>query len=666
MSAEQVKIMPIPNFDFPGVTLTQNFEETIANTVSDMSVACVGQQYKTHRADVASEAAMLDQSKKTYSSISGLSGVALPGLISADNVDTATATQRVVIKNGSFSYCTAGASNNKPTLKDDNIISFESPIRASEGYPAHIMFASMNASVGDVVRIKDTAEGGEEIFTNINEISFVAGEGYTQMRVDSVGGIAPGAAIEVSFCLQYNTVLTHASGAFTIANGIINLNPGIEVSIPALAGKMATFEKGDIYVEYRERAYDLVGTLGSVGTVADILDSVGSIHADNPLAVALYFALSAADGNIVYFTCVRSNDSIGYAEALDYLEKYTNIYSIALDTSDKDIILACGASVVSASEDIDSKVRRTLWYSIDAKETIVLAEAPATVTAVDGDDSLKAVRFVDNVFLSNTTIAGDIIYDAAVDKKYKIVKTNGLNTAYVDATIASSSVAKVLQVVRTNPRNDDVIEDLILQRVVSSYKAQCVFGDGVLLNGEPLGSYAAAAAAAGMRSGEYCHRPLSNLGYTFFTLSEPHGFTRSQLKRLGSYGVWIIGNNNNNIPSNLRQVTSAASGNVNKDEESIVANSDNIALTVANLGENMVGNSNITDDLLTSLSIQLSTTLDGKCKNISGNSYIGPQLIEYEIESLYQDAVNLDHVYATFTITPPKPFNKFSMTMRII
>jgi hypothetical protein len=599
-----------------------------------------------------------------------LSDVALPGLINKGNIDTDIKTQRVVIKNGFFSYCEADASSNKPTLVDveSKIISVESPVRSSDGYPAHSTFLGRDASVGDTVCIRDTTTG-TEVFTTIASTPYKEGKGYVEVQVASIGGLTEESTLEVRFCLPYNTVLTGESKAFSIstATGKLNLNPKIAVVIPGFSDISATFEKGDIYVEYREKAYDLVATLGSVGSVSDIVNALGSINADNPLAMALYFALAASNGNIVYFTCVRSDKDTDYVEALDFLEKYNNIYSVTLDTSDSDVVAACGAAVKSVSEDEDSKVRRTLWYAIDTKDELVLAEEDAVVASVSGEEGVNtAIKFVNNVFLSTPFRNGDVIHDPVTEKNYAIVRTNGLNIAYISEVISATSTSSIYTVIRTAPSNDDLVADLIKQRVVSSYKAQCVFGDGAIYNGEYIGNYALAAAAAGMRSGEYCHRPLSNLSYTFFTLAEKHGFTRSQLKQLGANGIWIIGNNTNSVPTNLRQVTSAASGNVNMDEESIIANIDNVALSVANTGSTITGNSNITADLVTTLSIQLATKLSSKCKNVSNNVYIGPQLISYTIDSVYQDKVNLDHIYASFTVEPPKPFNKFSMVMRIV
>ena len=142
--------------------------------------------------------------------------------------------------------------------------------------------------------------------------------------------------------------------------------------------------------------------------------------------------------------------------------------------------------------------------------------------------------------------------------------------------------------------------------------------------------------------------------------------TNSDLLKLGSNGVWIIDNNYEETPSNKKQVTTAVSNNLNLDEESIVANADSIALTLCHVGEDLVGCSNISPALLKSLSDTITALMDNYLVNRTGNAYVGPQLLSWSLDSLYQHEVLLDHIYAVITCEPPKPFNRFVMTLRIV
>lgn len=214
--------------------------------------------------------------------------------------------------------------------------------------------------------------------------------------------------------------------------------------------------------------------------------------------------------------------------------------------------------------------------------------------------------------------------------------------------------------------NYDIIADVISKRHVSNYRAVGVWADGILFNGEIVPNFAGAAAAAGMRSYEPCHRPLSNLDYVFFSVAGTHGFTRSQLKQIGREGIWIIANNSNGVPINMKQVTTALKNNINLDEESIVSNADEVCLSLCHVGENYVGNSNISSTLIFHLTADVTRVMDAKVVDTSGDFRIGAQLISWELLNVWQDPVNLDWIWADLECEPPKPFNKFKMTVRIV
>ncbi len=220
----------------------------------------------------------------------------------------------------------------------------------------------------------------------------------------------------------------------------------------------------------------------------------------------------------------------------------------------------------------------------------------------------------------------------------------------------------------TAPSANDVVVNVVAARkaVGTSLRAQAVWADDAMYNGEVVPNYILAAAPAGMRSYEPTYRPISNLPYDFLSVKDSHGLSVTQLKQLGSQGIWIIDNNYDGTPINMRQITTAISNNINKDEESIVANADSIALTLCRVGENLVGCSNISPALLVALQDTLTGIMNRYLLNLTGNIYVGPQLLSWTLDALYQDTVQLDHIYATITCEPPKPFNRFVLTLRIV
>ena len=270
----------------------------------------------------------------------------------------------------------------------------------------------------------------------------------------------------------------------------------------------------------------------------------------------------------------------------------------------------------------------------------------------------KAMDFIDRV---------DTIY-SVVPATYDIDIIQGCIVAATNSsTDAESKIRRVVWYGLETPANN-IKETLIATRqlVGSSYRAQAVWGDTPVYDGSEVPMFALAAAAAGMRAYEPSWRPLSNLGYLFFSLKELRGLTASDLRALGSEGIWLIANNFEGTPINLKQVTTAVANNLNLDEESIVANADSIALTLCHVGEDLVGCSNISPALLKSLSDTITAIMDNYLINRTGNAYIGPQLLSWTLDSLYQHEVLLDHIYAVITCEPPKPFNRFVMTLRIV
>lgn len=572
--------MPLTNFDFPGVTLRQVFTEASTGTTSTLSVACIGPQFALHRADVESEAAMISQASTAYDVTNGLTTASLPGK-GEGTLDTTASTHHLVVKNGVWSYATKAG-----TLASGGVITFSAVLKDGGGYTADAAFGSRGVRVGDYVYVTDEATTPVTKKAQIIALEFVTGSGYVKATVDDATGLTTG-TVSVKFCLVQDAKYASGNSTFTLATTGVSISGGLTTTLAELGGVSGTLQAGDFYVEYRERYSTWNNKLGVIEKYGDVESILGGATDENPLALAVKFALLGGNNTAVYFTTVASDTAAAYETACDLLAKYTQIYSIVPATTDTAIIQAVASACIADSEDIESKIRRICWYGINSK------------------------------------------------------------------TLGSGET------------NADLITDLIAKRAVSSYRARCIWADDIMYNGEVVGNYAGAAAAAGKASYEECWRPLSNLGYTFFSVADTHGLTRSQLKQLGSNGIWIIGNNSDNSPVNLKQVTTAVANNLNLDEHSIVANADECCLMLCHVGENKVGCSNISRSLLATLSATIDFALDKRTKNAT-SAYVGSQLISYTINNIYQDPVNLDHVYADIDIEPPKPFNKFHITVRVI
>lgn len=601
--------MAIKNFNFPGVTLTQEFVASNVGNQTVLSVACIGRPYYLHRADVASEAATVEIDYKagtasTQALPNMTTEVLLDGTATVAAVDGSSVAieyQKLFVEDGVFAHVTVTGGTYASGLKSTDksvTLNVGKNVKSGAGQTAAAEFGTREAEVGDTVALSGTSVSGTAVITAIIKSS--DNSGYDTVIATPKAGTITGSSAKVT---EIKFLVTQDAELFSDVTGntsavAVSLSGGSftvpETVYGEVGGKFNVLQdcKTDFSVEYRQIANKWKGKLGSVYNADAVDEILGGACMANPLALAVKLACRAAPNTLVYFTTPNAADDTvdSFQEALDFLGKYEEIYSIVPLTGDRAILAALLNDVIATSEDEESKIRRTLWYGLDG--------------------------------ILDETETGNW------DRVNKII-----------------AARKELQ---------------------SSYKAQAVWADGAKYNDEKIPNYILAAAPAGMRSYQPCHRPLSNLPYDFITVSEPHGFTKGQLKAIGAEGIWIIGNNTDDVPINMRQVTTAAANDLNQDEESIVANIDEICLSLCHIGEDSVGCSNINDTMILALSDDISILMDSKLINQTGSAYIGAQLISWTLDSIYQDPVHKDRIYAIITCEPPKPFNEFKITLRVI
>ena len=401
------------------------------------------------------------------------------------------------------------------------------------------------------------------------------------------------------------------------------------------------------FCEYADASFDVGGTTFSINATAgtvEIKPTLGDSAADSGLKIKLA-DLNGAQGILLggKFYIEYREKVKAYNGKLGSVGTVTDIVNtFGYPNKDNPVALACYAAVLAGNNAV------TYFTGVDAETAVAYSTA---LDFLDNFDNIYSiVPASTDVDVIKACVASCIATSDNEESTVRRALWYGIDTDTKSTTTA------------------DKVSNLIVQKRArsASERAVCVWADGLYINGELVPNFVGAAAAAGMRAYEPCHRPLSNLGYSFLTVSESGGFTYTQLKELGKNGIWVIANNADGLPVNKRQVTTAASDNINKDEESIIANADTVALSMCRVGKNLVGCSNITPELITYLGFDLDILLKSYTINRTGSVYIGPQLLAYDIVRIYQDTVNLDHVYADVEITPPKPFNRFHMTLRVI
>ena len=587
--------MAYPDFKFPGVELTQEFVDTPVTGVSALGVAVIGQKYVVRDAYTTNPTVEVEYTgssvSKTLAQLPEDFTVALTGA----TVDATAGTQTLVVEDGKFEEIaiTGGTLTLSTGSSSTHTFSLANATEALKGKSIDVT-KSRTVYSGYVSGV-DVSGATPTVTAQFTEA--FSGGAVTNALIYTKATTAVDVSSAVSAATQ--TVFLGANGTLTLPANLLQ-RTGKNSSGAWTYGK-ALKGGSKFQVYYRAKADTTKYSLGSVASMSEIAEQLGYPCANNPLALAAAAALSASNGNIVYYVATLTSISdtvLKYTGAFDFLSKNAEVYSIvpdieadALDggaaaTANNQAIKSLLAQVISSSEDKESKIRRTLWFGVK-------------------------------------------------------------NPSVVDRA--------------------DLIESILTNKLdIASYRAQAVWADDALYNGEVIPNSAVAAAAAGMRAGQPVHRPISNLGYSFFSIAERYGLTQSELKQLGSNGIWIVGPNFSGTPINMRQVTTDASGSLMLFEESMVSNIDSIALSLCHLGERMVGCSNISPALITALTDGITTVMTSKTRNTSGSDLIGPQLLGWSLDSIYQDPVLRDHVYATMTCEPPRPFNRFVMTLRVV
>lgn len=594
--------MPLETVEFPGVTLKQQFEANTSLSADSMSVLCIGRQMKTHDHDDSSSA----EPVLTYSG-----GTQLSFTLQKAGTETVTSTQsgatRVYADSAKFSYLTASTIAN-PASPTTLGIGFVPRTSSVEFYTVTMSGTTKTASPFSLEGAAGSAIGTRGMLYGD---SIRLGSG-TFCQVTGIGFSTASDLIKNTAFLMSNPGTGASAVACLDFTGYITNN-------------------GSSYAE------------GSGVTVAQ--DS--STHVATATLPAQMHARSETAGSTGYIQLVSGK---AYLEYTQQSTAYVGKVASVSDMSEVEGKLGMPSN--------SNPLSLAVYFAVAHSNGV-----PVYFTAVSSDtaqDYLTAAALVDkysNIYsivpaCANPTVISALsayVKNKSEDRESKIRRVLWYSA---DSTATTAS---------------DVYTDVVSKRYTSSYRDVCVYADRPLYNGEYIGNYALAAAAAGMRSGEPCHRPISNLKYSLFSVSEPAHQSVEDYKSLAKQGIWIIANNQDDIPINMRQLTTAMSNNnINLNEESCVANADNVALALCNVGSDLVGCSNINVDLLITLKVMIADIMDAKTINQSGSTAVGPQLLSWDLESLAQDSINLDHVNAYITCTPPRPFNRFNMTLTIL
>lgn len=436
--------------------------------------------------------------------------------------------------------------------------------------------------------------------------------------------------------------------------------------------KSSEIVSGKFCVEFRAISNKYVNSVGYI--TADTIGEVGDTSIMNPLGAMVKVALKGGAG--VYCVGVTSDTLNAYQKAFSLLSRSTDTYGIVLGSTDKSIIAAADTFVTGQA---DPRVAnyKILYYGMDTNpEVTVMGESKV------GKPILATLNNGVLTLANNDTTTGFTTSGVSEGDKVRInFRTDSFNNVHYDEYTVTSVISDtqievnsynanipvdhIFEVVRVLT-GDELVTELKTRVVTANHRSCCVFGDGINIDGiQDAPAWLKAALPAGMRAGEYCQRPISNLEYSGCDADNKLSLSSSQLRDLASAGVWILANTvDGSSVYNYHQLTTDMSDK-KKQEQSYTTNFDNISRGLRALMSPYYGNSNISQEFLQQMYANIVSFLGSKCTN-APNIQVGPQLIKYSNLSLYQDSVNKDHVYMSVDYDMPAPFNHITIRQRLI
>lgn len=443
-------------------------------------------------------------------------------------------------------------------------------------------------------------------------------------------------------------------------------------------------EGGDMYVEYRAWLPTYVGELESAFDVADLPNLLGQAHPDNPLYWGVYMACLNANGQPVRFTAVQDpSDTDDWLTQLDILIGRKDIYNLVPLTTNQVVLDAFKAHVESQSSPENGRWRGLVCtIAVDKIRPIVTLDTttdgePALATLSD-DPQATGTQYTrlsvpagNAKFITNEVEPGDTVrylystdgFDNDTYVEFVVDEVISENTLrLVSGGEVAITVAQKVEIHRTLTPSGLVQEVVDAVGRYASRRVVAIVNETVGNAGFTFPGYFLAAAIAGLRSAVNPHQGLTNVAVSGIddvgTLVK--GFNGSQLNEIAGAGGWVvIKTPDGNFIT--RHAVTTDNTDLNRREEMIRVNVDDISYQLLAVLEPYIGQANVVADVLTDMRNTLSSALDELTVNKTPR--IGPQLVSFTIRELRQHALLKDRVVIIVDLVVPYPINNIELRL---
>lgn len=459
---------------------------------------------------------------------------------------------------------------------------------------------------------------------------------------------------------------------------------GVPEALPVISESTQNF--GTVYVTVRYWLQDLCNSVTSIHDISQLNGAIsGALHPDNPLKWGVSKALANSNGTPVAFTSVCDPSvATQWLTVLDLIDGRDDTYGLVPLTRDSTVLNSYEAHVNSQSSPEFGRWR-VLWINLAGISSKVITDATKSsdleeiLATLEDDPNTSGTQFTllqvpagNGDFVTNGVRAGDIVrYLFTTDGFGGTVFTEFVVDAVLNEDslrlvapghTAAVNVAQKLEVHR-NLTSTEQATEIGTTLGFSNRRVMAVWPDTVGAGGLTFAGYHLCAALAGLVSGVVPHQGLTNVtisGFDDITRTTDL-FNRTQLNIMAGNGVWIVTQDlETGAVFNRHAVTTGDPDDLNKREEMITRNLDNISFFFLDRFSPYIGVSNVTDSLIAILRSELAAGI----QELRGRNFtrtLGGQLIDGVIVEIRAHATLKDRVLARVNLTLPVALNNLEL-----
>jgi hypothetical protein len=407
--------------------------------------------------------------------------------------------------------------------------------------------------------------------------------------------------------------------------------------------------------------------------------SVGKIHPDNPLALALYVALSNSGGTTIMALCVPSDDAAGYSSVRSKLNSHDTVYCIVpLSTDLANVVAPYKNDAEAMSAPAKGKFRHVVAASAGLPSFKFVGPSEGGETGT-GETTNGSTAFHDEgaTFKTDGVVAGDVIVVTSTDGgatvlgtpiQYTVASVTNEQNIVLSANASASYSQLVYTVQRGISTNKDLQVSALLSRIASiaSKRLSVVYpGSCKVLGYSGLSGVYVAAAVGAMVASLSPHRPKNNIGIAGIEQlydSNLH-FSYDQIDAISDGGYMVfIQDSVESLPYCVHQLTTAQitfPGVQEYCELSVVNNFDYVSKVFKNRLTPFVGSWNLIPEAFGSIRSTLeSAIIDLKSRT---ESQIGAPLSSGKVDSIERSSSDSGTLVVAVGISIPKVLNRLQV-----